>query len=373
MKKLSWKMWIVLAVVVVAIAGAVFAKVKSDQKKEKALALENISWTAKHLFGFMSPSEDTIKRIKEEMQTILATPWMEEEFRTQAVAEIQKTDMSLTYGIGSASMNAFWIKEDQLLLEEIGYQNPEIKSAYEEMMKTKFSALGKSQGIAVLTRGTLDGPGDEEDEIYKKQLSYYTDPKTVFLTMFLSEYVETTLAEKNTEKLLDLCEGLNVVRDHTDLAEVVDLQKVFDGLTTDAEQITVTPGEGYYQDRENESDTDFSKDPIWSQYLPGDLITSTTNSVKYYGDLASFFFHRYTIREDENGNNHVVDSDSASNNTTYLKDTRIAFTGVSERYIKYAYEDGMVSYHKDGYCFAIGDNQMTCFLGAEFLFEFGQK
>ena len=367
-------MWIVIAVVVVAIAGAVFAKVKSDQKKEKALALENISWTAKNLFAYSSPTENTRNRIKEEMQTILATPWMEEEFRTQAVAEIQKTDMSLTYGIGSASMNAFWIKEDQLLLEEMGYQCPEIKSAYEEMMKTKFSALGKSQGIAVLTSGTLNGPNDEEGEIYnKEQLSYYTDPKTVFLTMFLSGYVETTLAEKNTEKLLDLCEGLNVVRDHTDLAEVVDLQKVFDGLTTGAEQITVKPGEGYYKDKENGSDTDFSKDPIWSQYLPGDLITSTTNSVKYYGDLASFFFSRDTIRQDEEGKGHTVNSGSVSNNTTYLKDTRIAFTGVSERYIKYAYEDGMVSYYKDGYCFAIGDNKMTCFLEDEFLFEFGQK
>ena len=373
MKKLNWKIWVILAVVAAVIAGAVFAKVKSDQKKEKALALENISWTAKNLFGFMTPSEDTIKRIKEEMQTILATPWMEEEFRTQAVTEIQRIDFGANY-VGK--MSVFWIKEDQLLLEEMGYHCPEIKRAYEDMLKREYAKQEGYFGFAEITDAALNGPMDEE-ETYNKQLSYYADPKNVYLTAYLPAYVEettkTALAEKDTGKLLSLCEGLNVVCAHTDLAEVVDLQKVFDGLTTGAEQITVKPGEGYYKDKKDATDTDFSKDPIWSQYLPGDLITSTSNSVKYYGDLASFFFHRYNIREDENGKGHAIDSSSVSKNTTYLKDTRIAFTGVSERYIKYAYEDGMVSYHKDGYCFAIADSALTCFVGDEFLFEFGQK
>lgn len=373
MKKSNWKIWVILAVVAAVIAGAVFAKVKADQKKKKAVALENITWTVQNLFKYSSPTEDNLKRIKEEIQTILATPWMEEEFRAQAVAEIQKTEMDLTYGIGSISMNAFRIKEDQLLLEEMGYQCPEIKSAYEERLRKSFVGIGNYQGIAMLSDGTLNGPNDEEGKIYSKELSYYTDPKTVFLTMFLPEYVETTLAQKDTKKLLDLCEGLNVVRAHTDLAEVVDLQTIFDGLTSGAEQITVMAGEGYYKDKKNESDTDFSKDAIWSQYLPGDLVTSKTNSVKYYGDLASFFFSKYTIRQDEDGNGQAVDSSYVSNNMTYLKNERIAFTGVSERYIKYAYEDGMVSYHKDGYCFAIGDNALTCFVGDSFLFEFGAK
>ena len=36
---------------------------------------------------------------------------------------------------------------------------------------------------------------------------------------------------------------------------------------------------------------------------------------------------------------------------------------VNENLIEYAYEDGMINYHKDGNCFAVSGSSLVCYVG----------
>lgn len=358
---------IILAIVVVIV---LCLKSKADQEEQRLAALDDIKWLVNDVFVYYKEGEEVL--LKEKIANITKTKWMEEEFIKQGTAAIQKKTFDATYG---AAMDCFWIKQQQLLLEECGYECPQFQQAYIEMLKREFHQQEEYFGFSEIANDALNGAIDEE-EIYNKKLSYYSDPQSVFLNGYLPVYVESewnaARDAKDTGAVIDLCNGLTVVSTHLDLETIIDINALLNYLTTDAEQFTVKEDEGYYANKENQADSDFEKDEVWAEYLPGDYIHSSSSSVKYYGDLASYFRSSGGVYKDENGNVH---GDTATNNYStmvYLKGERISFDSVNN-FIKYAYEDGMISYHKDGYCYAISDNALVCFVGGKFLFAFANK
>ena len=319
-------------VAVIAIVVGICLLLKQEQK-EKAYAqqqtqLYDIQSLAQNLFSYYSANKKD--SIKEEIAEIINTPWKEEEFIKQGVKTIQNETIEAN---GFAAYDCFQIKQQQILLEEINYKCPQFQQAYKEWLIKLFNSQAEYNGLAKIADYALNGTtGDEE--IYNQQLTYYSDPKNVFLKDFLPTFIEkewsSTQNAADTEAVLNLCGGLAVVSAHADLNTYVDVNSLLNYLKTDAQQITIQQDQGHYANKGTSTN--------------GYLQSSDTTS--YYGDLAS------------------------TSTETLLKGERISWESISKAFVKYAYEDGMVSYYKDGFCYAISDTAIVCFVGAEFYFPF---
>ena len=185
----------------------------------------------------------------------------------------------------------------------------------------------------------------------------------------MEEVWTAATAEKDTGAVINLLAGLSVVNETTELTGLVDVSALLDYLKTDAEEILIGEYEGYYGGKTGSIDSSYENDKIWDAYLPGDYVHSSFSSVDYYGDLASYFYSSGGVYRDENGKVHGNTASESYSTYVELKGERISFESV-ENCIKYAHEEDMTNYHKDGYCFAIGDTTFVCYVGGEIVFQF---
>jgi hypothetical protein len=211
-----------------------------------------------------------------------------------------------------------------------------------------------------------------QEKIYHTPPTYYTSPQEVFADIYLparlGQKQEDVLRTKDTGKILNLCEDLTVLSKYDELRaqNVVLVQEMLTLLTADAETIIVKEGfGGYYDGGEDDSSANHLRDEEMSNV--GSLTQATVSSVKYFGDLASYYFHRSDsyFGQDGSGNDMQVTGESVSRTTVYLRGVKISNYDLEERFIKYAYEEGMTSYHKDGYCFAVSEDRLVCFVGKD--------
>ena len=375
MKKLSKKQIVIAVCIVVAVVFVIAAIVIPFLNSQKQAKLSEIKWTATNIFEFSHYTDSDVKRITKEIGEYKATAWKEEEFIKQGVEAIEKYDISYA----SLSYDILSMKDQQVLLEKVGYECPEFKEAYEQRFLKTFENYASSFGFAAIAEEVITEPVLYEDkDLFNLQLSYYADPRAVFIEQFmapyLEEHIDEVLAANNTGKLLALCKDLSFVSANTDvqLSTLLDVDLIIHALIDGAEKITVKPGEGYYADKADSSGSDFEKDEIWDEYLPGDLTHSTVNSTVYYGDLAYRYFVNQTnlTYEDSSGKTQSSTSKNHESKVIYLRGEVLTDGSIDEQYIKLAFEEGMVSYQKDKCCFAISDHAIVSFLGDGFSFEF---
>lgn len=328
---------------------------------------------------FEYPDVADLDYVADEFASIRKSEKNLEEFESRGIKEIRKFDRSLTFF-------AYDINAQQIMLERLDYKSPAIKAAQEQMIRDALDASISTMDIDDLVYDILKEP-TTEDKIYDIQLSYYVPPRTILIEEFLPQYfadkTAKAFASGNTGELLSLCNDLALVAEFDVIAmdDVLSIQDALTALTSGAEEIIVRPDSGgYYDGYTADSDSDFENDPLFDSVvndllgLEGESTHSTVETVEYFGDLASCFYTQTFHYEgtDQNGETHSTTQDKNTRRTVLLKGERInsSYT-VNKKHIKYAYEDGMVSYHKDGYCFAISDNALTCFLGKYiFLLEF---
>lgn len=218
-----------------------------------------------------------------------------------------------------------------------------------------------------------------KEKIYGTQLSYYVSPQNILVDEFLPAYFaekrDAAFTSGKTAQILSLFNDLALVEkfDVIKLEDVLSIEDALMTLTTGAEEIVVKPDAGgYYDGAKDGSDSDFEKDELFGAVindllgLEGEATKSEVSTVEFFGDLASCFYTQtfHYQGTDSNGESHSTTQDKHTRRSVLLKGERInEHYTVNEKHIKYAYEDGMVSYHKDGHCFAISDNALTCFVG----------
>ncbi len=322
--------------------------------------------------------DDSVKRAEEYMSQVTKSKKNTEKFEEQAVAKIKALDIS---NGGSVSYRIDCLTETQLMLEKVGYESPALKQAFEEKIKETVDLLETSEGFYKIPEHISN------TDIDASSLTYYQDFKTMFLndlapTCLKNQYNEAVASGKTSE-FISLCNNLAAMSEFLDFDadSVVSVDNIIKNLTTDAEEIIVKDGEGgYYDNMKSDASQDNKSDELFD-YVASTITGLDVNSnsfkfknTKYYGDLSSYYFESglaYSY-EDEDGKTQY--------NSNTNKETRIVFlkgepihegNSVDKKFIKYAYEDGMINYHKDGFCFAVGNSSLTCYVGNEtFLMKF---
>ncbi len=328
---------------------------------------------------FTYPDVDNIERLERYMKTVQKNRKNREAFEAQGVEQIRKSSRSLTFLV-------YDIAAQQVILETFGFESPAIKAAQEEKIRDAFARNSATMEMDHFIADIINEPVDEE-KIYDISLSYYVSPQDILREEFLPAYFaqtrDTALTSGKTSEILSLCNALSQITkfDVVDVEAIVPIEQLLTILTTGAEEITVKPGAGgYYDLEEDASDSSHKKDELFDFVVDsifgtgGESTFGKVETVEYFGDLASLFYTKTFHYQwtDEDGNTQTTTQDSNTRRTVLLKGQRINESYlVNEKHIKYAYEDGMVSYHKDGHCFAIGNGKLTCFVGEHsFLLEY---
>lgn len=347
--------------------------------------IDSVKWNTQHdieqavyeIFTF--PDVSDMDRARNYMETVKKSEKNREEFETQAIKEISKFDSSFHAVI-------YDLTAQQIMLEELDYESPKIKEAQEKQIRDAFEIYSKQMDMDDFVRDVLK-ESSYDDKIYGTELTYYVSPQTIlvdeFLPAYFAEKKDAAFTSRKTAQILSLFNDLDLVEEFN-VIEINDVLSVEDALailTDGAEEIIVKPDAGgYYDGAKDESDSDFEKDELFGAVvndllgLEGEATKGQVSTVEFFGDLASCFYTQTLHYQgtDSNGGSHSTTQDSNTRRSVLLKGVRInEHYTVNEKHIKYAYEDGMVSYHKDGHCFAISDNALTCFVGKHsFLFEF---
>lgn len=358
--------WILSVVAVLFLAVAILIpSIKSIQHQKKAAVANAVD----AIFSAYELNDHTIERAKGYMDNVIGNKTQEAAFVEQAIAEIQR----MNGGVGKLSLTVYDIVLQQKLLEIIGYENDAIKQAYEAQIMVMLNLQDGLMTFDNFTEEILREPlGMRAGSFYHDQPDYYTSPQKVYIETYLPQHLDQKKAEalrtKDTGKILNLCADLAVLSqyDGLDSVNTVSIQELLILLTAEAETILIKPGVGgYYDGWEDSSSSNHDRDEAMS--VVGNMVQATVSAAHYFGDLASYDFHRSEsyFGEDSNGNSMQVTGESTSYTAIYLCGTKISDYDLKERYIKLAYENNMAAYHKDGYCFAVNDEQLICFVGKD--------
>lgn len=339
--------------------------------------IDSVKWNTQHdieqavyeIFTF--PDVGDIDRARDYMETVKKSEKNRKEFETQAIKEISKFDNSFNSEI-------YDLTAQQIMLEELDYESPEIKETQEKQIRDALEIYSKLMDMDDFVEDVLKEASYKE-KIYGTQLSYYVSPQNILVDEFLPAYFaekrDAAFTSGKTAQILSLFNDLALVEkfDVIKLEDVLSIEDALMTLTTGAEEIVVKPDAGgYYDGAKDGSDSDFEKDELFGAVindllgLEGEATKSEVSTVEFFGDLASCFYTQtfHYQGTDSNGESHSTTQDKHTRRSVLLKGERInEHYTVNEKHIKYAYEDGMVSYHKDGHCFAISDNALTCFVG----------
>ena len=339
--------------------------------------IDSVKWNTQHdieqavyeIFTF--PDVGDIDRARHYLETVQKSEKNRKEFETQAIKEISKFDNSFNSEI-------YDLTAQQIMLEELDYESPDIKEAQEKQIRDALEIYSKLMDMDDFVEDVLKEASYKE-KIYGTQLSYYVSPQNILVDEFLPAYFaekrDAAFTSGKTAQILSLFNDLALVEkfDVIKLEDVLSIEDALMTLTTGAEEIVVKPDAGgYYDGAKDGSDSDFEKDELFGAVindllgLEGEATKSEVSTVEFFGDLASCFYTQtfHYQGTDSNGESHSTTQDKHTRRSVLLKGERInEHYTVNEKHIKYAYEDGMVSYHKDGHCFAISDNALTCFVG----------
>ncbi len=317
--------------------------------------------------------ERTVNRFVGQMENVLSANWKKEKFETKVVNEIGEIN------VGANGRNFEWtvyeITAQQILLEAAGYKSEAINNAYDKKISEILEQQAQRLEFDDFLEALIEEPYPtmaQEEKVLDVTLTYYTSPRAMLLSEFLIKHINKinsdAVASKNTNDIMSLCNKLSILGEYTEfeVSQLVNKDEIIKILTADAENIIIKEGEGgYYDSSENISSSTF-KDGEFNNIAPGKHTISSVSTTKYYGDLAYIYFSRtgtYSFKDEEDETQYVSD-ELTSRKEVFLRGSRIAEgRSVDEKFIKYAYEDGMVNYHKDGNCFAVGDSSLVCYVG----------
>jgi len=323
-----------------------------------------------------------VKRFVDKMENVLSADWKKEKFETKVVNEIAKMNAGLD--ATEFERTVYDITAQQILLEAAGYKSEAINNAYDKKISEILQQQSQRLEFDDFLKALIEEPFptmNEEEKVLDVTLSYYTSPRTELLSGFLTQYIDEitndAVASKNTNDIMSLCKKLSILAEYPEIddGQRADMSEIIKILTTDAEKIIIKAGEGgYYEGNENTTSSDNESDELFN-YVASEITGTDVDSnsykvkdMKYYGDLSSYFFESgfaYSYEDED----EKKQSNSKKNHTTRLVFLKgeIIHEGdtVDEKYIKYAYEDGMANYHKDGNCFAIGESSLVCYVGNE--------
>lgn len=358
--------YIISVVAVLFLTVAILIPCINSIQHQKKAAIAN---AVDAIFSAYELDDRTIERAKGYMDNVLGNKAQEAAFVEQAISEIQK----MNGGVGDLSLTVYDIVLQQKLLEILGYENDAIKQAYEAQIMVILNLQDGLMTFENFTEEILEEPlGKNVGSFYHDQPDYYTSPQKAYKETYLPQHLDQKKTEalytKDTGKILNLCADLAVLSqyDGLDVINTVSTQELLLSLTTEAETILIKPGVGgYYDGWEDNSSSNYDRDEAMS--VVGNMVQATVSAAHYFGDLASYDFHRSGsyFGKDNNGNSMQVTGESVSYTTIYLRGTKISDYDLKERYIKLAYEDNMAAYQKDGYCFAVNDEQLICFVGKD--------
>lgn len=321
------------------------------------------------IFSAHELNNRAIDRAKKYIDKIIDNRKQAAAFEEQVIAEIEQ----MNGGVNQLSLTVYDIVLQQKLLESVGYESDAIKHAYEEQIMLILELQDGIMTFDDFTEDILVEPFDKRaEEFYRIQPTYYTSPQKVYaenyLPQRLSQKEADALQTKDTGKILNFCADLAVLSlyDNLNAANAISVQELVELLTLEANTILVEPGVGgYYDGWEDSSSSNHDRDEEMS--VVGNMVQASVSTAHYFGDLASYYFHRSEsyFGEDDQGNSMQVTGTSVSNTTIYLCGVKISDYDLNEHYIKHAYENKMTAYHKDGYCFAVSQEQLVCFVGKD--------
>lgn len=363
MKK-KWILWVIVAAVAIFVVAGIVIPYASSNKFQKENQIERL---IKDIFEYPDLDDASVARIQGNWEDVMGNAKQKARFEEQALDAIGNMELSAT----NANFMFYKVTQQQLLLEMLGCENAQFREAYTAKLQQSFELYESLLRLDGLAEATLQEPLTY-DKIYADQPAFYISPGELFLEDYLPGYVQEAQKDNTTGALLRLCHDLAAVKEYgnVDVTKLLSVEDVLQQLKTGAEQIIVKENAGgYYDGKSNDSSSDFDK----QDFGPGEYTDSSVSTIRYYGDLACYSFVKtgnYSW-DDENGEHQSISSTEYSRSTLYLRGEKIADTAVVEKYIKYAREDGMVNYHKDGCCFAVGDTALVGYTGnSAFLFQF---
>jgi hypothetical protein len=396
-KKISVKMIVILSLVAVVLGIAILGGV-TLLRSIKNTQNYHIEHTASTFLSFPKIDKESMDRFEKDMEEVLDAAWKREKFEDliiDGIEEIQPEweNDAIKDGVNFAKI-VYEITAQQILLEAVGVESEDIKEAYDAKIAElhqleKFSITDSKYLCAALMEEPY--PTDYQDEkVYDVTLKYYTAPRTYFLETYLPAYMADVAREaittKETGKLIGLGYKLSLlsIYPEVDINALADVQTAIDLLTADAQVIQVKEGMGgYYDGAQNDASQDNKSDELFdyvASTITGTEVNSNSfkfKSVKYYGDLAGYYFESglaYSYK-DENGKTQYNSNTNNSRRVVFLKGEAIhEGNSVNEKFLKYGCEDGMVNYYKDGRCFAVGNGTLACYVGSKtFALEYSKN